>query len=89
MDNSLELFEIAVGILLRTGAIEACPEHPHIMIDQGNDDTVSRAYAMGTNQAKSDGVRATPAELRAAIKIAYQNVTRNCPECEREKHEDE
>lgn len=86
MSDPSELYEIAVHILVETGAIEACPEHDHIMLDQGDDEAESHAYALGMNKVKSGEVRCTFEEMKTAIQSAYRDAAWDCPECEREKH---
>jgi hypothetical protein len=89
MANLPELYEAAVEILRYTGAIKECPEHSYVYVDQGDDDAVSHAYAIGANKVKNGDVRATFDEMKAAIRSAYRDAPWNCPECEREKHEDD
>jgi hypothetical protein len=87
MSDPSELYEIAADILVRTGAIAACREHPDVMVDQGDNEALDHAFAIGVNRARKGSVRGTIDAMIEAIESAHRDAAWNCRECERNKRQ--
>ncbi|TPL79100.1 hypothetical protein FJ941_20920 [Mesorhizobium sp. B2-3-13] len=71
----------AMGPLLKAGAVEECPVHDGIYIDQFDDDAMKKAYAIGTNMVKNGEVDGTREEFMKAIQSAMGNAGDECGIC--------
>ncbi len=85
MSDPVERHEIAVEILVGNEAVAACRKHPEVMLDQGDNEALDHAIAIGTNKVRKAGVRSTIYAIIDAIESAYGNAAWNCRECGRNK----
>ena len=77
----------AIEVLVRTGAIEPCPEHAEIFLDHCDDQAVANAFVLALDKVKFDDMFASLAEMQTAVHLAYEEAVLDCPECERERLE--
>lgn len=63
------------------GAVEQCPWHEEIVVDQCDEDALRHAYAIGTNRWKAGKIDGTREELMAAIKRVVRESAEECPFC--------
>jgi hypothetical protein len=71
----------AVEVLVEAHAVDRCDMHDEILIDQGDDETLRRAYAIGTNRWKAGEIDGTREEFMDAIKKARDEADYQCNIC--------
>lgn len=69
------------AIAIEAKAIETCPVHPDVTIDQGDPEANRRAYAIATNRWKKGDLLGTREEIMAGIKDAIESSADECPAC--------
>lgn len=77
------LYYSAVDVLVETEAVSRCEFHEDFYGDNGDEEALRHAYALGTNWVKDGRVDATREEFMTAIKTAYDESGFDCPSCEK------
>jgi hypothetical protein len=88
LEEQEALREIATGILMETGAVEQCPIHDDVILDQGDDEAIRHAYALATARIKAGQIDADRADLMAAIKGVVEDSADECYSCAKIMDED-
>jgi hypothetical protein len=83
-----ELEAHAMGVLVQAKAVEECPIHDGMFINQDDPDAVKHAYAIGTNLVKAGSVDGTREEFLGSIKSALESAGDECPICAKNRDED-
>jgi hypothetical protein len=75
----------AIEVARQAKAVRECsvPSHSDLLLDQGDDEANSRAYAIGTNRWANGEIDAEREEFLAAIKHAIKRAPFECPRCDR------
>jgi hypothetical protein len=81
-----DMENIAMGVLVKAGAVKECDLHEGIYLDNEDPDAVNKAYAIGTNLWKSGEIDGDREEFMESIKNAYEtNAGWECGMCARHR----
>ena len=81
-----ELEDMAAACALRAKAVEPCPWHEDILVNQGDPDASSHAYALATNAFKSGEFTGDRQDLMDAVKDTIDQSADVCGRCENNRH---
>lgn len=81
-----ELEDMAAVCALKSKAIQPCPWHEDVLVNQGDPDANSHAYALATNACKSDEFSGDRQDLMDAVKMAIDESADVCGRCENNRH---
>jgi hypothetical protein len=81
------LYFTAINLLEETGAVSRCEFHEEFYSDNGDEDALKHAYALGTIWVRDGKVDGEREEFMTAIKAAYDDAGYDCPACENHRND--
>ena len=82
-DHAMELEDAARRIAIHAGAVEPCYIHRDVLIDQGDEQAASQAYAIATNEWKAGEIIGERQEILHAIERVISMSAFECPRCQK------
>jgi hypothetical protein len=70
------------AVAIEAGAINVCPFHPHVTVNQGDPKATKLAYAIATNRWKAGDLLDDREDIMDGIKHAIEMAADECPVCE-------
>lgn len=75
----------ALVAALKAGAVRPCERHEEVLLNVGDPDANSRAYAIATNSWKAESSMANREDLMDAVKHTIELAADSCGRCDEDR----